>query len=220
MNNVQSIRNLFKRQLDLNNLADNGTLEIINASFIADEVSIFGKLNEEYAKKELDWYESQCLSIDGLEPNVPAIWRDIASDAGLINSNYGWCIYSEENNYQFGHAIKALLDDKHSRQASMIYNRPSMHQDATADGMKDFMCTYSVQLLIRDNTLYYLVYMRSNDAVFGYKNDRYWHDHVFNKAFDALVGKYSSLKKGTLYWNVASLHVYPRHFYLVEQWTE
>ena len=59
--------------------------------------------------------------------------------------------------------------------------------------------------------------MRSNDAVFGYKNDRYWHNHVFNKALADLRPHYPKLAKGKLYWNAASLHVYPRHFKLVEE---
>jgi thymidylate synthase len=91
-----------------------------------------------------------------------------------------------------------------------------MHKDAFVDGMKDFMCTYAVQLMIRNGKLNYIVYMRSNDAVFGYKNDKYWHDVVFNKALDELKGMYPNLTKGNMYWNAASLHVYPRHFHLLE----
>jgi len=213
---VDDIREVFKEKLRCNDIAENETLEIINASFIADDEVIFGTLNKDYVEKELRWYLNQDLNISGLEPNIPAIWKVIASEKGFINSNYGWCIYSSENGGQFYQAIKTLIKDKYSRQATMIYNRPSMHEDSKTDGMKDFMCTYAVQLFIRNDKLDYIVYMRSNDAIFGYKNDRYWHNYVFDEVYGVLANTYPELQKGTLYWNAASLHIYPRHFDLVK----
>jgi thymidylate synthase len=51
--------------------------------------------------------------------------------------------------------------------------------------------------------------MRSNDAVFGYKNDYAWQKHVLQELVNEL-GWYNQI--GDIYWNVASLHVYERHF--------
>jgi thymidylate synthase len=73
------------------------------------------------------------------------------------------------------------------------------------------MCTNAVQYLYRDGKLNALVYMRSNDAVFGYKNDYAWQKYVLDQLCDAL-----NISAGTIYWNVASLHVYERHFDLIK----
>ena len=40
------------------------TLEIVGASFTADEASIFGTPNYEYIKNEIEWYISQSLYVD------------------------------------------------------------------------------------------------------------------------------------------------------------
>ena len=50
---VQDIRNEFIRLKAENEISDNGTYEIINATFIADERAIFGKVNEAYIQREL-----------------------------------------------------------------------------------------------------------------------------------------------------------------------
>ena len=210
---VSDIREAFKREVP----NETGNLEIINATFIADEPSIFGTVNEDWNSRELQWYLSQSLSVNDIPAPIPQIWQDIASVKGTINSNYGWCIYSADNGNQYNSAIAALVADKGSRQAVMIYNRPSMHIDSKKFDMSDFICTNTVQLYIRDNTLHYSVYMRSNDAVYGYKGDRAWHEHVHNQAAIQLSATYPGLRRGMLIWNAASLHVYPRHFDLVNK---
>lgn len=216
-NTVNDIRMQFRGTYIEGKFAENDTIEILNASFIADEDIIFGSLNINYAKREIEWYKSESLNINDIPGDIPRIWQDIATEDGRINSNYGWCIFSSENGYQAQNALKTLFRDKHSRQATMIYIRPSMHEDSCVDGMKDFMCTYSAQMFIRNDTLHYIVYMRSNDAVFGYKNDRYWHNFAFDHLLDQLQTVYPELTKGNLYWNAASLHVYPRHYHLIEE---
>ena len=193
------------------------TLEMINASFIADEETIFGKLNEEYAQQEISWYISQGLKIHHMQGDIPRIWKNIAAYDGRINSNYGWCLFSDENGHQFIKALRALRLNKDTRQAVMIYIRPSMHDDAISGGMKDFMCTYACQLLIRDNKLYYIVNMRSNDAVFGYKNDKHWHGFIHRSCLLYLRDYYPDLEEGLMFWNVGSLHVYRRHWHLLEK---
>jgi thymidylate synthase len=215
-NTVADIRDTFVRKYQSEEFCANGTIEVTAASFIADEDSIFGVPNLTYIKKELAWYHSNNLNIDGLEPEIPKIWRQVASKKGLINSNYGWCIYSKENNNQFAQSIVQLVKDPHSRQAVMIYTRPTMHQDAIKDSMNDFMCTNTVQLLLRDNKLEYHVNMRSNDVVFGYNNDYAWHKNVYDKCIEVL-SKFYTLDRGNIFWHAGSLHVYPRHFHLIEE---
>jgi thymidylate synthase len=192
------------------------TIEIINASFIADNPVIFGSVNEDYVKRELDWYKSQSLNVNDIPGGAPQVWKDVSSNNGLINSNYGWCIYSEENGNQYNNAKTELFINICSRRAVMIYNRPSMHDDYNVDGMSDFMCTNAVQYLIRDGKLHALVYMRSNDAVFGYKNDYAWQKHVLQQLVSDLNDNWIHVEEGSIYWNVASMHVYERHFHLID----
>ena len=185
-------------------------LEIVNASFIADQPSIFGSVNQDYVAREHEWYMSQSLNVNDIPGTVPQIWQNVSDKDGFINSNYGWCQFSGENYNQYHSAIANLSNDPASRQGAMIFTRPSMHIDAVANGRSDFMCTYAHQLMIRNGKLNYHVYMRSNDAVFGYNNDKAWADYVWKLASDDL-----GVPLGTMYWNAASLHVYPRHRHLV-----
>lgn len=217
---TSDIRMEFASMFDKNQIADNDTLEIINASFIADDETIFGTLNRAYATSELHWYWSMSLDVNDIRPEPPSIWKQIASDKGKINSNYGWCIYSMENHNQFDRVVEHLEKDINSRQAVMIYIRPSMHKDAVKDGMKDFMCTYATQFLIRDGLLNMVVYMRSNDAIFGYKNDLFWQKEVQQSLLRQLHRTMPDLELGPIYWNAASLHIYRRHFYLVGDWID
>jgi thymidylate synthase len=192
-----------------------GMREIVNASFIADEDIIFGTANPDYIQRELAWYLSQSLKVSDIPEPIPTIWQEVANSEGEINSNYGWCVFSKENGSQFENVKNTLLQDKHSRQGALIYNRPTMHVDSKRLGMKDFMCTYSQQFLIRDDKLVMLSYMRSNDAVFGYKNDVAWARYLQGEMLQALLPTYPTLEIGDLIWNAASLHVYPRHAYLL-----
>ena len=209
---VQRIRDQFKAMKP----DESGMLEIVNASFIADEPSIFGEVNDEWNARELRWYMSQSLNTNDIAPPVPAVWQQVASKKGRINSNYGWCVFSAENGYQFHKAIDSLVLNKDSRQAVIIYIRPSMHEDSVIDGMRDFMCTYSTQLLIRAGQLHHIVNMRSNDAVYGFKGDYFWQNTVHDFALIRLQQTYPDLVKGNMHWNAGSLHIYPRHIGLVK----
>lgn len=199
------------------------TVEIQNAHFLADEDWIIRKPNYDYAKREIEWYESQSLYVKDIPGEVPKIWQACADRDGKINSNYGWCIFSDENYRQFYNCVDRLLYDEHTREACMIYNRPSMQYDFNYHGMHDFMCTYAVQAFlnkVRDDInvcqLDYTVFMRSNDAVFGYCNDLQWHKYVQSKMIDELNQHNLNVIKGDIIWNAASLHVYERHFKYLE----
>jgi thymidylate synthase len=214
--NINTIRQIFINKLSRNEVSDDGNIEIINASFKADESHIFGSVNDEWNEREFKWYLSQSLNVNDIAPPVPTIWRQVASAKGRINSNYGWCIFSQQNGYQFHKAIDALAANKNSRQAVLIYIRPTMHTDSKVDGMRDFMCTYSTQLLIREGQLHHIVNMRSNDAIYGFKGDYFWQNKVHDMALARLQEAYIDLKKGDMYWNAGSLHIYPKHFELIK----
>lgn len=215
---VKDIRNQFvkkyKEQKFETDKLGGKVIDLICAQFIADEEYIFGKSNEEYIKNELDWYLSQSLNVNDIK-NTPAIWKSVADPNGFINSNYGWCIFSKENGYQYENCLKELKHQKNSRRGAMIYNRPNMWEDYNKNGRNDFMCTYAVQFLIRNNILYSYVLMRSNDAWAGYRNDYAWHKYVLDK-----LGEDLNIKKRGIIWNSGSLHLYEKQFYLIEHYME
>jgi thymidylate synthase len=151
------------------------------------------------------------LNVNDIPGGPPAIWKQVADNDGMINSNYGWCAYSNANYLQYQNVVDELERNPFSRRAVMIYNRPSMWYDYNKNGMSDFMCTNAVQYMIRDGHLEAHVQMRSNDVVFGYKNDRAWQHHVLCK-----LSKDIEYPIGHIYWNVGSLHVYEKHFHLVK----
>ena len=190
------------------------TIEIIGASFLADKPAIFGTVNEEYVQKELKWYESESTNINdiyGFDREPPKAWQYSANDHGEINSNYGHLIYSEKYNRQFENVIIELHKNPDSRRASMVYQRPSIWHEYNDNGKNDFICTNAVTYYIRNNVVNCVVQMRSNDVVFGYKNDFAWQQFVLNEVAEEL-----NREAGDIIWQAQNLHVYERHFDLVK----
>jgi len=218
---VNDIREHFKSALATGNFVTDKTgvktIELVGASFLADEDAIFGDVNWDYVRREIEWYDSQSLKVTDIRGGAPKIWQMVSSKNGEINSNYGWAIYSSANQKQYWSVMLELLANPNSRRAVMIYTRPTMHSDYNRDGMSDFMCTNAVQYMIRNDNLHAVVQMRSNDVVFGYKNDRAWQHEVMSRLLDDLNTKGDCrYGMGTLTWQVGSLHVYSRHFSLID----
>lgn len=209
---VQDIREYLIRELQAESFVVDKTgvktIEMIGASFEADEPSIFGDVNDDYIQRELEWYKSMSLYVDDIPGITPAIWKKVASTEGKINSNYGWAIYSEDNGLQYLNVLDELKKNPNSRRAVMIYTRPTMWSDYNHNGMSDFMCTNAVQYMIRDGQLVAVVQMRSNDVVFGYRNDYAWQQHVA----DELSANLELSCEPKIIWQVGNLHVYERHF--------
>lgn len=199
------------------------TLELVGASFRADEPSIFGEINDDYIQRELEWYLSMSLYVDDIPGAVPKIWKDVSSRDGKINSNYGYLMFSSENFCQYENVLMELTRSPNSRRAVAIYTRPTMHSNWCVDGMSDFICTNAVQYLIRDGALEVVVQMRSNDVVYGYRNDYAWQRYVQDKlVYDYNCGtkKADKIVPGNITWQVGSLHVYERHYSLVEKYIQ
>lgn len=217
MQSVSDIRQYFIDELASERFVTDKTgvktIEMVGANFHADEPTIFGKLNDDYIKRELDWYKSQSLNVNDIPGKIPEIWKMVADKDGYINSNYGWCIWSNENYGQYWKVYDELIRNPDSRRAVMIYTRPSMHEDYNRNGMSDFMCTNAVQYLIRDNILNVVVQMRSNDAWAGFRNDFAWQDHVASLLQIAL-----NCDDRKIIWQVGSLHVYERNFWMIDCW--
>jgi len=224
MHKTECVRGLFKSKL-LNEVftidkTGQKTIEWIGASFIADEPSIFGTPSQSYIEKELRWYKSQITNVNAIGDKVPEAWKYAANDYGEINSNYGQIIFSDKYYHQYGRVLDELLANPDGRRATMIYNRPSIWEEYNENGKSDFICTNAVTYYIRDDKLYCVVQMRSNDVVYGYKNDYAWQLYILEE----LVEDYNQCKKetiepityGDIIWQVQNLHVYERHFHLVK----
>lgn len=211
---------LYKRNKFVTDKSGVKTVEIINANFITTESSIFGAVNNEYVSREIRWYEGQSLNVNDIPGGTPAIWKQVADRDGFINSNYGWCVFSAENNHQFANAVAELENNPDSRRAIMIYTRPEMWGDHTKNGRSDFMCTNTVQYLVRDNIVHSIVNMRSNDAWAGYRNDYAWQFYVLSMVVNKLNARGNAYRIGNIHWNAGSLHIYERQFYLIDHYIE
>ena len=221
--NTEDILKLFKNKYKNDEFRGN-TVELQNIHFICDKDYIVREPNYDYAKREIEWYESQSLNVNDIPGGAPTIWKQVATSLGYINSNYGWCIFGEDNGKQYEHCLKSLLKDHMTRQAVMIYTRPQMQIDWNKNEMHDFMCTHYVHCFLNEvqhpennvevYELKYIVYQRSCDAVFGFNNDFQWHKYVYDKLYNDLIeaGIPMSENKPFIEYNCGSLHVYDRHF--------
>lgn len=236
MMKVSDIREYFKSELKAERFTVDKTgaktIEMLGASFIADEPAIFGTPVKSYISAELAWYESGSTNIKdihGEDKAPPAAWLYAADDHGNINSNYGHLVFDDKYHNQYKKAFDELVKNPDSRRAQMVYNRPSIWVEFNEGGKSDFICTNAQTVYIRDNKLHMVSQMRSNDVVFGYKNDYAWAQYLMDKFvsdYNRLADEQNlstfatppiqSITKGDLTWQVMNLHVYDRHFELVE----
>ena len=168
------------------------------------------------------WYDRKSTNIYDIygHEQAPKAWIYSANKHGEINSNYGHLIYSGKYFRQYDKVLKELLTNPDSRRGSMIYQRPSIWKEYKENGKNDFICTNAVTYYIRNGELQCVVQMRSNDVVFGYKNDYAWQLYVLEQLVkdynDCKENGVPELKAGDLIWQVQNLHVYERHFHLVK----
>lgn len=200
----------INREASMTSIVGSTTIEINGASFLADEDVLFGKVNSDYVAREHEWYMSQSRNVNDIPGGAPKVWSAVASADGTINSNYGWCVFSGDNGRQYDRVVAELRRNPESRRAVIIYTRPSIWDEYNVDGRSDFICTNVVQYFVRNGLVNCVVQMRSNDANIGYKNDRAWQATVLERLAGDL-----NLPVGDIIWQVGSLHVYQRDFYLV-----
>ena len=227
--NVETIRQYFLDELKNKRFtvdrSGQKTIEMVSASFVADEPAIFGEVNEDYVTSEIDWYLKGSTNINDIykgEKEPPFAWKATANEHGEINSNYGYLIFSDRFHYQYTNVWQELVKNQDGRRAMMVYNRPSIWVEYNENGKNDFICTNAVAYYIRDGQMHAVVQMRSNDVIFGYKNDYAWQRYVLN----TLVNDYNEsiryaegrdpVTPGDIHWQVMNLHVYERHFHLVK----
>tara|TARA_R110001592_G_scaffold5170_6_gene28633 strand:- start:347 stop:1006 length:660 start_codon:yes stop_codon:yes gene_type:complete len=215
--NVADIRQFFIDELHDEAFTEDRTgqktIELLGASFLADEPAIFGTVNKDYVEAELQWYNSCSTNVNDIydDRDPPAAWKYSSNEHGEINSNYGHLIYDDKFYNQYERVLWELDENRDTRRASMIYQRPSIWAEYNQNGKNDFICTNAVTYYIRNDELQAVVQMRSNDVVFGYKNDFAWQQNVLESLSQDL-----DIEPGFIQWQVQNMHVYERHFDLVK----
>ncbi|MCF0124823.1 MAG: hypothetical protein HUJ68_03550 [Clostridia bacterium] len=197
-------------------------VELLGKTVLLDPYSPYIYLDKtfstpkKYVKEELDWYKSMDLSIighPGIETNPT--WNACCSrdEKKEINSNYGWCVFSEENGSQYDNCLDVLKRDETSRNALITYQRPGIYKDYKRDGMHDMICTMYSHFFIRDNKLIMIHNMRSNDIRYGFIcSDLAWNCFVYQNMYEDLKSTYPDLEEGYIIWTSDSMHLYSRHY--------
>lgn len=158
-------------------------------------------LKWDYIKTELKWY----LKGDRDDSSIcehASIWKDIIDEHGRLNSNYGY-YYNES----ICRIVRQLVSDPYSRQAVISINRP----EHMYPGNKDVPCTMYLCFQLRDRSLDMHVHMRSQDAVFGLRNDLPAFQ-MFKTRTAFLLGAVP----GRVWLAVDNMHVYERHIKKVQ----
>jgi thymidylate synthase len=157
--------------------------------------------NLKYAKAEWDWYLSGDDNINKLGElygKIPEIWKRMANDYNLVNSNYG---YQWKRENQLDNIIAMLKTNPKTRQAAIsIYDAKEINY---GNYTHDTPCTYAVQFTILDNKLNMCVTMRSNDLWYGFCNDQYCFSQL-----QIMVAKELDIPVGTYYHFAHNLHLY------------
>ena len=205
-----------------------GYVELLAHQILLDPYSPYIYLSKDfstpkkYVKAELDWYKSMDLSIighEGIESNPT--WQSCCTkdEKKEINSNYGWCVFSEKNGSQYDNCLEVLKKDKTTRNAIIVYNRPSIYKDYKRDGMHDMICTVDSHFFIRNNKLMMVHNMRSNDIRYGFIcSDLAWNCFVYQNLYEDLKETYPDLEVGQIIWTSDSMHLYSRHFEALEKY--
>ena len=157
------------------------------------------KWSADYAEAEWQQYLSGDRDINKLGEiygKVPAIWKRMANEHDLVNSNYGWQWMRED---QLSKVINILRDEKDTRQAAIsIYDGKEMYMYE-----HDTPCTYAIQFTIIDGLLCMSVYMRSNDLWYGFCNDQYQFSLL-----QELVASMLGIEVGWYYHHAHNMHLY------------
>tara|TARA_R110002012_G_scaffold48044_1_gene125460 strand:+ start:370 stop:1014 length:645 start_codon:yes stop_codon:yes gene_type:complete len=152
-----------------------------------------------YAKAEWQWYLSGDRSIDKLGEiygKIPPIWEKMADEKRLVNSNYGYQMY---RNNQLHYVAEKLAENPNTRHAAISIYDCKEHEDYNTDTP----CTYAVQFTVLNNKLNMSVYMRSNDIWYGFCNDQYQFSCI-----QELMSRMSGYEVGTYYHHAHNMHLY------------
>ena len=175
-----------------------------------------------YMLAELLWYLSGNDSTEWIS-NYSSFWSKISDDGKTANSAYGARIFKPHSRIsstvdqtwtQWKYVIDELKKDPDSRRAVIHIRSP---QDSILANL-DVPCTLSLQFFLRDDKVYMVTSMRSSDVILGIAYDipafTIFQELLSLQLTNELgrpigIGDYIHMS--------ASLHVYERHFKMVEK---
>ena len=175
-----------------------------------------------YMIAELLWYLSGNDSTDWIS-NYSAFWSKISDDGKTANSAYGARIFKPHSRIaasidqtwtQWDYVVNELKSDPDSRRAVLHIRSP---QDSILAEL-DVPCTLSLQFFLRNDRVHMVTSMRSSDVILGLAYDV----PAFTLFQELLALQLTQelgrpIGLGTYTHLSASLHVYEKHFKMVEK---
>lgn len=199
-----------------------GNRVLYSVDWLADKDSMIGQVNEDWVRRELDWFFSGSDEIRHMQPPVPKLFQACAGDDGRVNSAYGHILFGEGDRLPappslFQRVIDSFINEgKGTRHAVAIISDRDIHQLAYHNGRNDFICTNALNFMVDDmDKLHIIAQMRSMDAVFGYRADYSMWDALMDFLVHRLEFHGVFVERGDITFQVANLHVYPRHLELL-----
>lgn len=210
-----------------------GNRVLYSVDWLATQDSMIGKVNPDWVRRELAWFNSGSDLLDDMEGPVPALFKACAGWDGRVNSAYGHILFGQgEYLPQPPTLYQRVLDTfinegLETRHAVAIITDRDIRELARWNGRNDFICTNALNFMIdQDNRLHIIAQMRSMDAVFGYRADYSMWDDLMKRLVGDLntyaheFGHIGAVYRGDITFQVANLHVYPRHFQLLADTAE
>lgn len=204
-----------------------GNRVIYAANFIADRNSMIGHRNEDWVRREINWFRGGSNNLDDMETPVPTAFQGCAGSDHSVNSAYGHILFGRGEELPLGLPLfdrilnTLVVEGKHTRHAVAIISDRDIHNLAHKRGRNDFICTNALNIMIDDsNRVHIIAQMRSMDAVWGYRADYSMWDFLMEEILEQLSIIMPELIRGNIIFQVANLHVYPRHFELLAKEAE
>jgi thymidylate synthase len=163
------------------------------------------KLSYSFMAAEAYWITSGSMFVEDIKPYNKHI-AQFSDDDYIFNGAYG-----PKFTAQVEHVVNTLLKDPTSRQAVMTIWVPNPIRT------KDYPCTVSLQFLIRNQKIYTIVNMRSNDLWLGRPYDVFNFTVMTLRILTALNASRvidedidSIIDLGSLFLNTGSSHIYTK----------
>lgn len=188
--------------------------ELRNTTMTVDPIYPFQgfkarKYNVNYFVEEMRWMLRASRFDDSIKAHAK-MWESVQNQDGSYNSNYGVFWFGPQMGLM--KVVLELIRDKDSRRAVI----PMLRDEHLAPEMNDIVCTEAMIFHIREATLHATVHMRSSDIIFGIGTDIPTFSVAQLLAYGLLRPNYPSLKIGMLTLQVASSHLYSRHYKMAD----
>jgi len=204
-----------------------GNKVLYSVGWVADKPSMIGQVNHDWVRRELAWFNSGSDQLQDMEAPVPQLFQACAGQDGRVNSAYGHILFGSSEVLPpaptlYQRIVMTILNEgEGTRHAVAIISDRDIHNIARMNGRNDFICTNALNVMIdADHRLHIIAQMRSMDAVFGYRADWSMWDSLMQRLLYDLGQVHDGklrpiITRGDITFQVANLHVYPRHFALL-----